>query len=42
MGRDHAEKLLDRLGWDLTQALKHMEHDGWTRGGVLTYEAACA
>ena len=31
-----------RMRWTLPQALRAMETDGWTRGGVATYAAMCA
>ena len=31
-----------RMRWTLPQALRAMETDGWTRGGVATEEALCA
>ena len=38
----HGRALLERMRWGLPQALRAMEDDGWTRGGVATYEAMCA
>jgi len=38
----HARELLQRMRWTLPQALRAMETDGWTRGGVATEEALCA
>ena len=38
----HARELLQRMRWTLPQALRAMETDGWTRGGVATYAGMCA
>lgn len=41
IGEQQARALMQRLRWDVTTTLKHMEQDGWTRRGVATELALC-